>query len=170
VPREEKVSQQKTAFGKKGGIPDAGDNSAPAPEQKAEKRGVLSRVFGNNTTPQYAWDGQTSSLTLKAPVSQVFGRTVETLRGLGFVINTEETRRQETTGKIQAAKADKTTALITVEEKQPGTTDIKIKVGQTGDRDGSERILDEIQKTKTPAKKPAAPAATDKPASKEPAK
>ncbi len=135
--------------------------SADTAEGGEAKKGLLSRVFNpNNTVPGYGWDGQMSTTNAKSALPAVQARAIEALRGLGFILNNEETRRQDLTAKIQGAKPDKTTVLILLEEKTPGVTELKVRVGTTGDRTGSERILDEIAKVgqrPTPAKKPAPP-------------
>jgi len=133
----------------------AGSNTAaknePEPADSGEpKKGLLSRVFNpTNTVPGYGWDGQMSSSNAKSALPAVHARCTEALRGLGFILNNEESKRQDLTARLQGAKADKTTVLILLEEKTPGVTEIKVKVGTTGDRTGSERILDEIAKVGT---------------------
>ena len=147
-PQNETV--RPTAFGaKQSDAPETSDD--PQPEEKSEKRGVLARVFSSgSTTPGYGWDGQQSSTTMKLPLSTTQGRAIDTLRALGFVINTDQTKRQERVATVSAGKADRTTVLINLEEKVAGSTDVKVRVGQTGDRGSSERVLDEMQKTPAP--------------------
>jgi len=161
-PREESVQPRSTALGGKQ-APERAPEKEPA---EGEKRGMLARVFSSGaSTPGYAWDGQHSSGTVKLSLSNAQGRAIDTLRGLGFVINTDQTKRQEKIATVSAGKADHTTALVMLEEKAAGSTEVKVRVGLTGDRGSSERILDEMQKTqvaKPAAKKPATPAAAPK--------
>ncbi|HYF49009.1 MAG TPA: DUF3568 family protein [Planctomycetota bacterium] len=165
-PEAERVRPRSTAFGgKQEAAPAEGEGS----DDKGEKKGVLSRIFSSGaSTPGYAWDGQMSSTTMKSSVASVQTRAIETVRSLGFVINTEETKRQGATARVTAAKADRTSVLIMIEEKVAGSSEVKVRVGQTGDRGSSERILDELQKPPAakPAPKKAAPAATPAPEKK----
>ena len=107
----------------------------------------MSRLFSNETMPQYAWDGQVSSITLDAPVDSAYSRSVDVLRAMNFILDKTETRRQAATGRVAGAKANHTVVLILLEEKTPGKTLCRVRVGTVGDRTGSERILDEIQKS-----------------------
>ncbi len=128
----------------------------PAGETLPAKRSALGGLLRlPESAPQYGWDGQESSISLKAPVALVFPRAQEALRGMAFVIKNEQTRLQGASGRIEAAKADKTGAQVSVEEKQPGSTEVRVKIGALGDRTGSERVLEEIQKTmqRAPVKK-----------------
>jgi len=125
----------------------AGPAPAPPPPAPGEKRSVIGRIFSSGeAAPGYRWDGQVSSTSVAAPLNVAFARSVEVLRAMGFVLKTEETRREGANARITAAKPDKTLATLVLMERGPANTEVKAKVGAVGDRTGSERLLDEIQK------------------------
>jgi hypothetical protein len=137
----------------------AAKNEAEPLESGEPKKGLLGRVFNTTSAvPGYGWDGQMSSSNAKSALPAVHARCTEALRGLGFILNNEESKRQDLTARLQGAKPDRTTVLILLEEKTPGVTELKVKVGTTGDRTGSERILDEIAKAGTRPARTAPPA------------
>ncbi|MCY3024671.1 MAG: DUF3568 family protein [Planctomycetota bacterium] len=126
--------------------------SEPEATGASKQRSAFSRFLSpQDSGLQYGWDGQSSKAALDMPVDAAFDRAMDALHTLGFVVKTEESRRQGATARIAAAKADKTEAQLTFESKGPAATMVKVKVGVTGDRTGSERILDEIQKGPRPA-------------------
>lgn len=114
---------------------------------------MFSRFLSPEAPPGYAWDGQYSRATVSLPLDAACTRALEVLRGLGFAVNETESRRQGATTRIVAASAGGATAQLSLEAKSAGETEVKVKVGTTGDRGGSERILDEIQKGPQPAVK-----------------
>ena len=103
---------------------EATDSTEPdEPLDGPQKSGVMARIFNNAAAvPPYGWDGQMSKTTLKSGLVPIHLRATEALRNLGFTVNAEESRRQEKSGRVQGAKADKTSALILLEEKIPGET------------------------------------------------
>ena len=58
-----------------------------------------------------------------------------------------ETRRERNSGRITGTKSDKTVVQVLLDEKTPGTTEVRAKVGALGERTGSERVLDDIQRS-----------------------
>jgi hypothetical protein len=142
------------------------DTPAPAPEEGGGSRdakknpGAMARIFGSKEAPGYGWDGQSSSTTLDINVNAAYGRCVSTLRAMGFVIKEEQLKKEGGKSHIQGAKPDQTQVSIWLEEpaEKPGSTLVHVKVGGLGDRTGSERVLDEIQVSRKPVSKTAAPA------------
>jgi hypothetical protein len=120
----------------------SGEKRAETPDRKSQ--GTFARLLGRDLPPQYGWDGQYSVASTDLAPDVVFDRAMENLRSHNFSIQTEETRRQGASGRIFGIKQDKTTAQVLLSGKSPTQTEIKIKVGTTGDRTGSERLLDEI--------------------------
>lgn len=132
------------------------DNSASsdAPLDSAEeKKGFLSRIVGSGSVPGYGWDGQHSTVATSATVDVVYNRATNALRNLDFVVNSQQSQYRGATAQLVAArKSDATQALVYLATKQNGNTEIKVKVGALGDRSGSERLLDEIQRPRASAR------------------
>jgi hypothetical protein len=120
----------------------SGEKHADPSDRKSQ--GTFARLLGRDIPPQYGWDGQYSVTSTDLAPDVVFDRAMENLRAHSFSIQTEETRRQGASGKIVGIKQDKTMAQVLLTGKSPTQTELKIKVGSTGDRTGSERLLDEI--------------------------
>ena len=145
---------------------EADDRPAPSPApddgggKRSESSGGLSRIFKTDTTPTYAWDGQSSSMTLDMNTNEAYRRSISGLRAMGFVIKEEASKKEGGKSHIQGAKADQTQVSVWIEEpaEKPGKALLHVKVGSLGDRTGSERVFDEIQKVRTrpaPVAKPA---------------
>jgi hypothetical protein len=128
--------------------------SQPPPQQQGgdtqRSPANFPRVAGNNQAVEYGWDGQASSITLVGAMATYRVRAVAGLRAMDFVINEEASQTGHTTAVVEAAKTDHTTATVWLDEKE-GKTTVRVKVGSLGDRTGSERVLDEIQRA--PGKK-----------------
>ena len=112
-----------------------------------KSRSMFSRFLSPETPAGYAWDGQFSRAAVPLPIDAAYNRGLEVLRGMSFAVNESESRRQGATARIVAAHANGTAAQLTFESKAAGETLVRAKVGATGDRGGSERLLDELQKT-----------------------
>jgi hypothetical protein len=116
--------------------------ASPEPRKK-----LLGIIPVRETVPGYGWDGTHSTGTVKTNMENVLACGVQALRNLGFVLKNEECKRESaTTARMMGAKADQTSAWVWVEEKTPGTITVKTRMGAIGERNGSERVLDEIQK------------------------
>lgn len=127
-----------------------GNSEAPAPGSSQEKRSGIGRFFSPETAPGYAWDGQYSKATVNLAIDAAYDRALVVFHAINFKVNENESRRQGATAHIVAANASKTVAQVALESKSATDTEVKVKVGATGDRGGSERILDEIQKGPQP--------------------
>ena len=122
------------------------------PRASGEKsRSFFARLMEPAAPAGYAWDGQSSRVTASLSVEAAYHRALEVLQAMNFTINENETRRQPTGARIVALSPSKTIAQLQLDGKGPGETEIRAKVGATGDRGGSERILDEILKVPRPA-------------------
>ena len=157
---------------------EADERPAPAPDDgggKGDKDGKeqkknfansgISGLFAREAAaPTYAWDGQSSSITLDMSPNETYRRSVAGLRAMGFVIKDESSKKESGKSHIQGAKTDQTQVSVWIEEAvdKPGKTLIHVKVGALGDRTGSERVLDEIQKVRTRSAPVAKPAPTPK--------
>jgi len=139
-----------------------GNTDAPPPGERArtasearpskeEKRSAFARFLGPDVPAGYAWDGQRSRATVNLAIDAAYERTAGVLRLLKFTVSDTESRLQGATGRIVAANAAKTAAVVTLESKSATTTLVKVKVSETGDRGGSERILEELDQTIRPA-------------------
>jgi len=126
-----------------------GNSEAPVPDSR-EKRSAFSRFLSPESMPGYAWDGQYSRAAVGLSIEAAYARALQVLRGLNFTVNENESRRQGATARIVAANASKTVAQLEFEARTATEAQVKVKVGATGDRGGSERILDEIQKGQAP--------------------
>ena len=127
-----------------------GNAEAPAPGT-AEKRSAFSRFLSPETAPGYAWDGQYSKATIGLGIEAAYDRALEVLGILKFTINDDESKRQGASARIVAVSANKAAVQVALETRTAAETEVKVKVGATGDRGGSERILDEMQKGSRPA-------------------
>lgn len=146
---------------------EADDHPAPSPapddgggkEAKSSGGGGLSRLFKADTVATYGWDGQSSSMTLDMNTNEAYRRSISGLRAMGFVIKEEASKKEGGKSHIQGAKSDQTQVSVWIEEpaEKPGKALLHVKVGALGDRTGSERVFDEIQKVRTrPATAPVA--------------
>jgi hypothetical protein len=137
--------------------PKSRQQQQPQPEERKKLLGII--PLGERA-PGYGWDGQHSTGTVKANMDSVLACGVQALRNLGFVLKNEECKRETATlARMMGVKSDQTTAWLWVEEKTPGVLTLKAKVGGLGDRNSSERVLDETQKVllNPPAPKKKAP-------------
>jgi hypothetical protein len=117
---------------------------AAAPEGRKKMFGLIPV---REAVPGYGWDGQHSIGTVKTNMDSVLACGVQALRNLGFVLKNEECKRESVTvARMMGAKKDETVAWVFVEEKTPGVITLKARIGTVGERTGSERVLDEIQK------------------------
>jgi hypothetical protein len=135
-----------------------GKEKANTPERTtaSKQRFSLTRLLsGQDTTALYGWDGQYSKAKLDMAPEPAFERAVASLQKLGFTIDKTDTKRQGAGARIRAVNSAKTEALVLLEAKGPATTDVKAKVGATGDRTASERVLEEIQSGAPAAPPPA---------------
>ncbi len=123
-----------------------GHKDAEAPTASGEPKGAMGKLFGRDVGPQYTWDGQYSKFSVSTPGETVFARATEVLAALHFTLDPDETGRTARGGYLQGQRPDKTVAQVIIEQKTPATTEISVKVGTVGERTGSERILDELQK------------------------
>jgi hypothetical protein len=131
------------------------DKPDAPPPSSSDKRSAFKRFLSADTMPGYAWDGQFSKATVAVSIEAAYDRALVVLKALDFTVNESESRKQGATAHILAANAAKTVAQLDLQSKAAAEAIIKVKVGTTGDRGGSERILDEIQKglQPQPAKK-----------------
>jgi len=127
-----------------------GNEEAPAPGS-GEKHSAFSRFLSPDTVPGYAWDGQYSKATVALSIDAAYDRAQEVLGALKFTVNEDESKRQGASARIEAVSASKTAVRVELAAKTAAETEVKVKVGATGDRGGSERILDEMQKGSRPA-------------------
>ena len=139
-----------------------GNNEAPRPgvsnESGERKQGVFSRLMTvRETGPQYAWDGQWSSIPFENGPDLLFNKMVDVLQNMNFKINKEETRRSGANAAIEGQKEDKTSVFVRIASKTQTSTEVKVKVGTVGDRTGSERVLDELQRVTRPPARQAPP-------------
>ena len=123
----------------------------PVVSNSGEKRSGFSKFLAPEGPVGYPWDGQNSKGIINLGIEAAYDRTLEALRTLSFTINENDTKRQGATARIVALNSAKTVVQVELESKTDATTAVKAKVGATGDRGGSERILDEIQKGPRPA-------------------
>jgi len=131
------------------GLLPACSRSHPQPQggETQKTPGTFARILGSNAPAEYGWDGQASSTTVDGALTTFRPKAVAALRTMDFVINEEASRVGKTTATVEGAKTDHTTATVWLEEKEPGgKTTIRVKIGSLGDRTGSERVLDEIQR------------------------
>lgn len=118
-----------------------------------EKKSFIGRVFGNQAPAGYSWDGQFSSINTTAAPDIVYNRAGTALRNLGFTLNSQQSQFRGNSAQVVAARqSDGATVLILIAAKPNNATEIKAKIGALGDRTGSERILDEIQKPRASAR------------------
>ena len=119
---------------------------APPPDGRTPKNPAAlersDRPPARESSAEYGWDGQASSTTVNGTPATYYPRSVAALRAMDFVINEEGSKQGKM---VQGAKTDHTTATVWLEEKE-GKTTLRVKVGSLGDRTGSERVLDEIQR------------------------
>lgn len=130
-----------------------GDKDGGDALETGEKKGFLSRIVGGGGVPGYGWDGQHSTVSTSAAVDVVYNRATTALRNLDFVVNSQQSQYKGSSAQLVGVrKSDATQTQIFLATKQSGGTEIKVKVGTLGDRSGSERILDEIQKPRGSAR------------------
>lgn len=135
-----------------------GNKDAPPPSVSGDsgekKQGIFSRLMARDVGPQYGWDGQWSALSFDNSPELVFSKSLDVLNVMQFKVKSDESHRSGATASIEAVKADKTTVSIRIASKSPTSTEVKVKVGTVGDRTGSERVLDELQRLiRPPARK-----------------
>ena len=141
--------------------PLAGDTQK-APKEEEQRPGGLPNIFQGSRGPQYNWDGQMSSSQVKAPLDVAYAHSMDSLKSLGFGVKSEDTWRRGWAAQISGVRADKTTALVLLNEKTPGFTEVRTRITQVGDRTGSERLLGEIEKAAPTQEKASAPQAKAK--------
>jgi len=118
-----------------------------------EKKSFIGRVFGNQAPAGYNWDGQFSSINTTAAPDIVYNRAGTALRNLGFTLNSQQSQFRGNSAQVVAARqSDGSSVLVLIASKPNNATEIKAKIGALGDRTGSERILDEIQKPRASAR------------------
>ncbi|HEY3323270.1 MAG TPA: DUF3568 family protein [Planctomycetota bacterium] len=142
-------------------------NNASPPEEKdapvlradGKKVTAVDRFMGRDVGPLYRWDGTMSSITLEGAPEVIFARAWDALQRMGFALDQSESQRTTTGGRIAGAKQDKTTVLVLVQQKAATGTEVKARIGTVGERNGSERVLEEIQKAlRAPARRSNQPA------------
>jgi hypothetical protein len=134
-------------------------SSAESPDNGAalygeeEKKSFIGRILnGGPAAPGYNWDGQYSVVTTTAAPDIVYNRAAAALRSLDFTVNSQKSQYRGNSAQIVAQRQDGTRAEVLLAAKPEGKTEIKTKIGAVGDRSGSERILDEIQKPRASAR------------------
>lgn len=141
-----------------------GNKEAPTPtisSEEGEKKGTIARLMTRNDLgPQYLWDGQWSAIAFDKSPELIFSKTLDVLNAMQFKVNADESHRTGASASIEATKADKTSASIRIASKTPTSTEVRVKVGSVGDRTGSERILDELQRLIRPPLRRAPPSET----------
>lgn len=138
-----------------------GNKEAATPtisSEEGEKKGTFSRLMARNDLgPQYLWDGQWSAIAFDKSPELMFSKMLDVLNAMQFKVNADESQRTGATASIEATKADKTSASIRIASKTPTSTEVRVRVGSVGDRTGSERILDELQRLLRPPARRTAP-------------
>lgn len=130
-----------------------GEETAELETGTGEKKSFIGRVFGNAAPAGYTWDGQYSIISTPASPDIVYNRAGTALRNLGFVLNSQQSQFRGTSAQIFAARqSDGSSVQVLIAQKPNASTEIKAKIGALGDRTGSERVLDEIQKPRASAR------------------
>jgi hypothetical protein len=130
-----------------------GEDTAELETGTGEKKSFIGRVFGNAAPAGYTWDGQYSIISTPASPDIVYNRAGTALRNLGFVLNSQQSQFRGTSAQIVAARqSDGSSVQVLIAQKPNSVTEIKAKIGALGDRTGSERVLDEIQKPRGSAR------------------
>lgn len=138
-----------------------GNKEAPTPtistNEGEKKQSTFQRWMAKDLGPQYTWDGQWSAIAFDKGPDLIFNKTLDVMNVMQFKVNSDESHRTGANASIEAVKADKTTASIRITSKTPTSTEVKVKVGTVGDRTGSERVLDELQRLLKPPARRAQP-------------
>ncbi|MBI3828884.1 MAG: DUF3568 family protein [Planctomycetes bacterium] len=97
----------------------------------------------------YVWDGQYAAYSTPTPLATAVKKCSAALYTLGFQLDGNATRVANDTAVMAGANEAKLPIDIkmrTVAKADKKETEIKIRIGVTGDRAGAERVLDELRK------------------------
>jgi hypothetical protein len=144
---EESSSQKKTgaeAWTK------ADDKESTKPSQVSPKTsGPVPAAEAPVSALGYTWDGQYAAYSTPTPLALAVKKCSAVLYTLGFQLDGNATRVANDTAVMAGANEAKLPVDIkmrTVTKADKKETEVKIKVGVTGDRAGAERVLDEFRK------------------------
>ncbi len=98
------------------------------------------------STTGYAWDGQYSAFTVKAPFNKCLSQSLRVFKSLEFALDSKKSRRSTNGARLFAKNRGGLAVELYLKGEDSGSTLIRSRVGLLGDRSGSERVLDEMRK------------------------
>lgn len=117
-------------------IPDSPDEIRDIPVERAVKLSMTG----------HAWNGQYSVVDFKEPFSRCLSESLRAFRRLQFKVNTGRSRRSRNGARLHAVNKDKLECEVHMKALPKGGTRVSVKVGVLGDRNGSERYLEELRR------------------------
>jgi Protein of unknown function (DUF3568) len=90
----------------------------------------------------YAYVNGKSTSTQKADIDKTWAAAEKTMQDMQFTV--KASKKDETTAKLYAQKADGTDVHVTLDRKGPELTEVSVRVGVFGDERESRAILESI--------------------------
>lgn len=138
------------------------------PEERVNEAAPVQRQLLPETTTGFSWDGKYAYDTAEGPFEVVLDESIRTLRKLKFKLDPKESRSGADFAVLAGTDDERhLAAVIGLRKLSTGKTRVRVLVGKFGDRNGSERFLNEIRdalekRLKKTAPAPKAPAPEQK--------
>lgn len=129
------------------------------PEERVNEAAPVQRQLLPETTTGFSWDGKYAYDTAEGPFEVVLDESIRTLRKLKFKLDPKESRSGADFAVLAGTDDERhLSAVIGLRKLETGKTRVRVLVGKFGDRNGSERFLNEIRDALEKRVKKSAPA------------